>query len=52
MDRIKVTAATPRDQEQQMMDDALHGLRVLQEEFESRLQEYGDPPNVPRINPG
>lgn len=51
MDRIKVTAATPRDWEQQMMDDALHGLRVLQEEFESRLQEYGDLRNVPRISP-
>ena len=42
MERIEATAAKPRSEEQQMMNDALHGLRVLQQEFESHLQEYGE----------
>jgi hypothetical protein len=46
MERIEATAAKPlgneQHNEQQRIDDALHGLRVLQQEFESCLQEYGE----------
>jgi hypothetical protein len=42
MERIEATAAEPRGEEQQRMNDALHGLLMLQKEFESRLQVYGE----------
>jgi regulator of protease activity HflC (stomatin/prohibitin superfamily) len=42
MERIEATAREPLGNEQQRINDALHGLRVLQQEFENRLQEYGE----------
>lgn len=42
MERIEATATKPHGEEQQRINDALHGLRMLQQEFESRLQEYGE----------
>jgi hypothetical protein len=42
MERMEAIAAKPLGDEQQRINDALHGLRLLQQEFESRLQEYGE----------
>jgi hypothetical protein len=42
MERIEATSRKPLGEEQQRMNDALHGLRILQQEFESRLQVYGE----------
>jgi hypothetical protein len=54
MERIEATAAKPLGSEQQRINDALHGLRELQQEFESRMQEYGEirrgPQSQPKVN--
>lgn len=42
LERMEATATEPRGEEQQRMNDALHGLLMLQKEFESRLQAYGE----------
>jgi hypothetical protein len=42
MERMEATATEPGGEEQQKMNDALHGLHLLQKEFESRLQTYGE----------
>ena len=42
IERIEATATEPRGEEQQRMNDALHGLHMLQKEFESRQQAYGE----------
>lgn len=45
MERIEAAATKPHGEEERRIDDALHGLRMglrmLQQEFESRLQEHG-----------
>ena len=42
MERMEATATEARGEEQQRMNDAHHGLLMLQKEFESRLQAYGE----------
>jgi hypothetical protein len=42
LERIEATAARPCAEEQQRLNDALRGLRLLQQEFESNLQQYGE----------
>jgi hypothetical protein len=40
--RIKATLTKPRNAEHEQMNDALHGLRTLQQEYERRLQQFGE----------
>ena len=43
--RVAETLATRGDyREHQELTDALNGLRVLQQEHERRVQQYGEPP--------
>ncbi|MBZ5614658.1 MAG: hypothetical protein LAO23_11665 [Acidobacteriia bacterium] len=48
MEGMEATATEARGEEQQRMNDALHGLLMLQKEFESRLQAYGELRNGPQ----
>src|SRR5260370_24527128 len=48
MERVEATAAKLLGNEQQRIDYALHGLRVLQPEFENRPQEYRGIRRVPQ----
>jgi hypothetical protein len=44
LDRIQETLATPSHyEERQELSDALNGLRVLRQEYEYRVQRYGEP---------
>lgn len=44
LDRIQETIAKPSHyNERQQLSDALNGLRVLQQEYERRVQRYGEP---------
>jgi hypothetical protein len=43
VERIAATVTEPCSDEQQMMCDALNGLRVLQKAFENHLQQFGEP---------
>jgi hypothetical protein len=52
MERIEATATDPRGEEQQRINDALHDLHMLQKEFESRLQAYGEPRSGPQSRVG
>ena len=42
LDRIEETLDNPGNGEQQMLNAALNGLRVLRQEFDRRLQRYGE----------
>ena len=42
LDRIEDTLKNPGIGEQQMLNDALNGLRVLRQEYDRRLQRYGE----------
>ena len=46
LDRIEDTLKNPGIGEQQMLNDALNGLRVLRQEYDRRLQRYGEPRNA------
>lgn len=41
LNRIEDTLKNPGLGEQQMLNDALNGLRVLRQEYDRRLQRYG-----------
>jgi hypothetical protein len=44
LDRIQETLAKPSHyDERQQLSDALNGLRVLQQEHQHRIQQYGEP---------
>ena len=43
LNRIEDTLKNPGIGEQQMLNDALNGLRVLRQEYDRRLQRYGEP---------
>ncbi len=44
LDRIEETHTKPFPyDERQQLTDALNGLRVIQQEYESRIQRHGDP---------
>ncbi len=44
LDRIQDTITKPSHyNERQQLNDALNGLRVLQHEYERRVQQYGEP---------
>ncbi len=44
LDRIQETLATPSHYlERQELSDALNGLRVLRQEYDRRVQQYGEP---------
>jgi len=44
LDRIEETLTKPYPyQERQQLTDALNGLRVVQQECESRIHRYGEP---------
>src|SRR6266436_7545716 len=42
LSRIEDTLKNPGIGEQQMLNDALNGLRVLRQEYDRRLQRYGE----------
>ena len=42
LERIEDTLKNPGIGEQQMLNDALNGLRVLRQEYDRRLQRYGE----------
>ena len=45
LDRIQETISKPSHyNERQQLADALTGLRVLRQEYERRVQQYGEPP--------
>jgi hypothetical protein len=45
LDRIQETISVASHyQERQELADALNGLRVLRQEYEHRVQQYGQPP--------
>ncbi len=44
LDRIQETISLAHYQERQELTDALNGLRVLRQEYEHRVQQYGEPP--------
>ena len=43
LDRIEATLKNPGISEQQTLNDALNGLRVLRQEYERHLQRFGEP---------
>ena len=44
LDRIQETITKPSNyNERQQLNDALNGLRVLRQEYERRVQQYGEP---------
>ena len=44
LDRIQETLTTPSHYaERQELSDALNGLRVLHQEYQRRVQQYGEP---------
>jgi len=44
LDRIQETISVAAHyQERQELTDALNGLRVLRQEYDSRVQQYGEP---------
>jgi len=55
LNRIEDTIKNPGLGEQQALNDALNGLRVLRQEYDRRLQRYGEPraqPNSSVDEPG
>jgi len=50
LNRIEDTLKNPGTGEQQMLNDALNGLRVLRQEYDHRLQRYGEPRAVQPIS--
>ena len=53
LDRIQdtISLATPY-QECQELTDALNGLRVLRQEYDRRVQQFGEPRTLPRRKTG
>ena len=43
LDRIQETISLAHYQERQELTDALNGLRVLQLQYDLRVQQYGEP---------
>ena len=49
LDRLQETLAKPSNyKERQQLSDALTGLRTLQQEYESRIQQFGERRKRPR----
>lgn len=53
LDRIQETISVAAHyQERQELTDSLNGLRVLQQEYERRVQQFGEPRTLPRRKAG
>ena len=53
LDRIQETISVAATyQERQELTDALNGLRVLRQEYERRVQQFGEPRTLPRRKAG
>ena len=53
IDRIQETISVAAHyQERQELTDALNGLRLLRQEYERRVQQFGEPRTLPRRKAG
>jgi len=50
LNRIEETLKNPGLGEHQTLNDALSGLRVLRQEYDRRLQRYGEPRTQPNTS--